>query len=76
MTETHMARLARLLRDKPLGRGRVEASGDVGRLTDEDEAVEGPWHCQLCADGGLTPWPEGTECPNYPCQAYQPPVSE
>jgi hypothetical protein len=31
------------------------------------------WCCHLCADGGLTPWPPGTECPNYPCQAFQRP---
>ena len=34
---------------------------------------EGEWHCHLCADGGLTPWPPGTSCPNYPCQAFKRP---
>jgi hypothetical protein len=39
----------------------------------QDEPESGEWVCHLCADGGLTPWPPGTECPNYPCKAFQRP---
>jgi hypothetical protein len=47
---------------------------DVRRPTSEEDESDGEWHCHLCADGGLTPWPPGTECPNYPCQAFKRPT--